>query len=324
MANTWGALTWNTGLWGQQGNLNQSVTGQALSSSIGNETITANADVSISGISLTSSQGSTVGGTSALVNVTGQLLTSSIGEEIIDIGVIITGIAATTSVGVSTIDETTLIGEGWGRGGWNDFAWGVNFSAQGTGQALTTSIGSESVTTDVTVGITGQQLTFAALGTFSIQIDSSVSIVQAGEKTINLSLGTQSLVQSTVESVTGQSLTSSVGQTEAGLLLGVPVTGSAVTTSLGNQSLVQSTVETVSGQSMTSSLGSIGDIPQNQIGVTGQSLTLSLGEESSVGNALVLPTGVALTSSIGNPNITAWAEVQVGVSNTWTEVDIAA
>ena len=75
---------------------------------------------------------------------------------------------------------------------------------------------------------------------------------------------------------------------------------------------------------MTSSIGSIGAIPQQQVGVTGQSLTLSLGEESTVGNAKVLPTGIALTSSIGSTNITSWNEVQVGVSNTWTEVDIAA
>ena len=75
---------------------------------------------------------------------------------------------------------------------------------------------------------------------------------------------------------------------------------------------------------MTSSIRSIGAIPQQQVGVTGQSLALSLGEESTVGNAKVLPTGIALTSSIGSTNITSWNEVQEGVSNTWTEVDIAA
>ena len=63
---------------------------------------------------------------------------------------------------------------------------GVQYSAAPSGQVLTSSVGNSTATTDVTVGVTGQQLNFAAVGTFNIQIDSSVTIVQAGEKTMNL------------------------------------------------------------------------------------------------------------------------------------------
>ena len=49
-----------------------------------------------------------------------------------------------------------------------------------------------------------------------------------------------------------------------------------------------------------------------------------MGEETPTGNAIVTPTGTALTSSIGSPNITSWAEIDVDVTNTWTEVDLAA
>jgi hypothetical protein len=31
-----------------------------------------------------------------------------------------------------------------------------------------------------------------------------------------------------------------------------------------------------------------------------------------------------LTSNIGSLNITAWAEIDLGVNNVWTEVDLAA
>jgi len=41
-------------------------------------------------------------------------------------------------------------------------------------------------------------------------------------------------------------------------------------------------------------------------------------------NADVSVTGNVLTSGIGSTNVTAWAEINTGVTNTWTEVDLAA
>ena len=35
-------------------------------------------------------------------------------------------------------------------------------------------------------------------------------------------------------------------------------------------------------------------------------------------------TGIQMTASVGSPNITAWAEIDPGVSNTWSVVDLAA
>ena len=71
-------------------------------------------------------------------------------------------------------------------------------------------------------------------------------------------------------------------------------------------------------------LGQHAEIPGQIIGVSGLSITSSLGEEGASGDALVTPTGVQLTGSVGSPNITAWAEIDLGVSNTWTTVDLAA
>jgi hypothetical protein len=53
-------------------------------------------------------------------------------------------------------------------------------------------------------------------------------------------------------------------------------------------------------------------------------MTLFLGEETTVANADVDVTGIELTSSIGSTNITSWQEVDPGVTNVWTEVDLAA
>ena len=53
-------------------------------------------------------------------------------------------------------------------------------------------------------------------------------------------------------------------------------------------------------------------------------MTSSLGEEGTTADGLVTPTGQSLTSSVGSVNITAWSEIDLGVSNTWTVVDLAA
>ena len=66
------------------------------------------------------------------------------------------------------------------------------------------------------------------------------------------------------------------------------------------------------------------EIPGQIIGVSGLSMTSSLGEEGITGDGIVNPTGQSLTSSVGSVNITAWSEIDLGVSNTWTVVDLAA
>ena len=88
--------------------------------------------------------------------------------------------------------------------------------------------------------------------------------------------------------------------------------------------MVQSTTEVVSGQALATSIGTPTEIPAQNVGVTGLSLTTAMGEETTVSNANVALTGIVLTSSAGSTNITAWQEVDLGVNNTWTEVDLAA
>ena len=53
-------------------------------------------------------------------------------------------------------------------------------------------------------------------------------------------------------------------------------------------------------------------------------MTGSIGSVTVTGVANIDVTGIQMTASVGSPNITAWQEVNLGVSNTWTEVDLAA
>ena len=321
----WGGDSWGQNQWGELNAPTETVTTAGLLQTAAGAiaSITANADVAVSGIAATLSIGDDISGTSHTQAVTSAgLLQMSSESSVIDIGVPVTGVSTSMSAGQTTIDPTFLVGEGWGRDTWGNQAWNVNYSVLLSGQALASSIGNEEAGTDSQPTITGQQasLTF---GAFSIKVDQDISLT-VSEHTMNSSLGSPSLVQSTNESITGQSLSTSVGQTEAFQNTPVDVSGISMSISLGNEGLVQSTTEVVSGQALATSIGTPTEIPAQNVGVTGLSLTTAMGEETTVSNANVALTGIVLTSSAGSTNITAWQEVDLGVNNTWTEVDLAA
>ena len=106
--------------------------------------------------------------------------------------------------------------------------------------ALTMSIGDEAAGTDVEVSVTAPSalgLTFA-VPSFSIQIDADITVL-ATEDQLDMTLGSFTLEQSTNEPVTGQQLTSSIGQVDAVSV--AEVSGIQGTLTLGNFTLVQST-----------------------------------------------------------------------------------
>ena len=312
----WGQSTWGSNDWGGSG--------LSLTSSIGSETVTADANVSVSGIQLTSSQGTTVGGTSVLIENPGPLtMSSGIGSTVVGIGVPVTGSVFNTQIGAATVDESILTGEGWGRGAWGSFAWGVNYSVALTGQSLTSSIGEEVGFTDVTVAVTGSQIT-STQGSFSLKIDQDI-IVLASEDQLDFTIGTSTFdADANVTVSSAGSLTGSMGNTVAGLKTPVDVSGIQMSMTLGTFSLVQSTNETVTGLQGTLSLGQHAEIPGQIIGVSGLQSSTSIGSVTVNGTAGIDVSGIQMTASVGSPNITAWAEIDLGVSNTWTVVDLAA
>ncbi len=315
----WGQSTYGSNDWGGSG--------LSLTSSIGAETVTADANVSVSGIALASSQGTTVGGTSVLIENPGPLtMSSSIGSTVIGIGVPVTGISAASSIGAATVDESELTGIGWGRRTWGNLAWGGAYSVIATGQSLTSSIGTSVASADVAVAVTsaGQLSSTFANPSFSIQIDSAITVI-ASEHTINSSSGAESVTADANVTVTSAgSLTSSIGTTVAGLKTPVDVSGMQATFTLGTFTLVQSTNESATGQQLASSIGTPTEIPAQLVGVSGQQLSGSIGSVTVTGIANIDVTGIQLTASLGSVNITSWQEVDLGVSNTWTEVDLAA
>jgi hypothetical protein len=118
--------------------------------------------------------------------------------------------------------------------------------------------------------------------------------------------------------------TFSEGQAVGGTKTPVDVTGIQATMTLGDFTLVQSTNEPVTGQQLTLALGEPAEIPGQIIGVSGIELTSSIGSVTVVGTSVVQPTGITATFSVGQVNVTPWQEINLGVNNVWTEVDLAA
>ena len=319
---TWGALTWGEGVWGEQGNISVSATGISMSSNIGSlSSVTGGVDIQPTGIVLASSQGSTVGGTSVLVTNPGPVTASlGVGQVVTGFGVNVTGSSMTSSIGSVTIDESILTGEGWGRAAWGEFAWGVAYSVAVTGQSMSSAIGEEVGFTDVTVSVSGQSLT-STQGTISLVGDFGV-VVFAAEDQLDGVVGSTTISAGATVSPTGVSLSGGVGQVIPEPKIPVDVTGIQGTFSIGTITLEQTTTETVTGQTMTMTLGEEGQA--SKYDVTGSTMTSAIGSVTIVGGAGIDVTGIQITANIGNVNVTSWSEVDLGVSNTWTEVDLAA
>jgi len=116
--------------------------------------------------------------------------------------------------------------------------------------------------------------------------------------------------------------TFSQGTAVGGVKTPVDVTGVQLTGFIGNEDTIGNADVPVTGVSITSNIGSV-DINFGY-DVTGVSATFNVGQVTLTGDAVVIPTGIVLTANQGSPNITAWAEIDPGVTNTWTVVDLAA
>ena len=322
MANTWGNNYWGINSWGEQDDVTTTVTGSSVSSSIGTSTSQANADVVATSLSLTITLQGAVAGASAEVSPTGLSMSVSIGEEDIGVGVDVTGSFISTAITGVTIDENYLIGSGWGRDTWGNLGWGVNYSALGggvNGLSLTTSIGNEDAFTDVVVGVNSVSLQteITPVGTSGTS-DNEI----AHSFLIGTSLGTISLEANANINVNGVVQSVAIGEAIGGTIQEVPVTGVSVSTFIGDEDTSANANVPLTGVLITGLLGDI--IPVSSYNATGSSVTSNIGQVTAIGSAVVIPTGIALTISQSTTNIIAWAEVSVGTSVTWTDVDLAA
>ena len=312
---TWGEKTWGDASWGQQ---------TGLVTDTGTATTVANANVNPTGIAAGTSVGQIDIDIGVTVVVSGISATTSIGDESIALGrqQDVTGISLSTSIGSVSIEPTQLIGTGWGRRTWGNLAWGDAFSAQAVGQALSASQGTVTPVTDVSISVSGFDLLTITQGISSLKIDQDITVF-ASEDQLDTAIGSTSQTGLANVNASGNSASSSVGQVIPEPKIPVDVVGVGMTASLGTISLVQTTNESVTTAGLlTGSLGSI--TPVSVYSVTGQALASSIGSVAVTGTGNIPLTGIGLTANIGSVNVTAWQEIDPGVNNIWTEVDLAA
>ena len=224
----------------------------------------------------------------------------------------VTGIALSASLG----DETTVgeINLGWGRAGWNDFAWGVAGNVVPTGVALTGALGTPVASIDVSTGpgTNNNQLITTNLGTAVVDIvgkafptgiamTSALGTADAGPdamatgNAMSMGLGT---VQAYNQTGWGRQEWGENGWGVEGQFATVAVTGIAMTAAEGNLSLKGESVVTLNTLNVAqATLGNVDPAPDAS--VTGNLAVLNLGTAVGQAGAGATPTGIAMTAGLG-------------------------
>jgi len=281
----------------------------------------------------------------------------------------LTGIALSASLG----DESTAgeINTGWGRAGWNDFAWGIAGNLIAPGDAITATLGSAVASIDVSTGpgTNNNQLLSASLGTPNIDVvgkafptgiamTSNLGTADAGPDAMaigiamSMGLGSVDAFNQTgwgrqgwnvnawgVEGqfanvdVTGIAMTAAAGDIsllgEAVVLLNTlnvanvtlgnvdpapdaSVTGNLAVANLGTLVGQAGAGASPSGIAMTAALGTAVGVPGQEIPLTGISMNNQLASVSIAIHIDIQLTGLSLTMNQGSGSALIWNEVNTG------------
>jgi hypothetical protein len=295
----WGAYTWGLTGWGTNtASPIVEVTGQSLTSNLNSVSLSISGSVIPTGINLSTSLNSVSIVGTANISLTGELANLTLNSV---------DAFPVTFVSVTAPGTPTT----WGSGSWGSGSWGENIGlslSQGTttvdvinpapvtGQLLSTSLNSVTVTGTANLTLTGQTLS-AQLSSVGITADGNVSI-PVFENPLSLALG--NVDPGPDANLTGQQLT------------------------LGFNGAVDidiAVVAILTSQQLTTALNSVSIDLNTPVNVTGQSLTLALNSISTKIDVSINVTGFGLTGATGQLYVTAWAPVDPGQSINYTGVN---
>jgi len=333
-------LGWDAASWGNGDfilSVGNGLSGASLTSSLGEESTTGNADVTVTGLGTTSTLGTAVATGIAEVTATGNVITSSLGTETVTGTCVVTptGLGTTASLG----DETAsgVFQSGWNRGaagdtgiiiGWSDNLWNTTEQSYAlTGNSLASNTGSMSFQGDVAPTITGVQAASAvstpgtsvfvtgvqstsSIGTFSISGDNNLTIVVTEDGMVS-STGT---LPTTID-IAGNSTTFSTGTITMTGDCNLTLTGIGTTASLGDETATGGATIAVTGNALTLSEGDVTTTAGATVSVTGIGMTSSMGQATQ--ETIYEAPSVSATSSVGSPIISGSSTLTVtGVSAT--------
>jgi hypothetical protein len=289
---TWGQSTYGNYSWGQ-------ITGTQFE--IGEELIEAGAEVTLFTNLLNVVNGTVSAQANFINEVTGVQLTSIInsvfaGENIL--------VEVTTNIIQFSIGDETIEGTG-----------SINL----TGVQSNTTTGTLSFIADANVTAITNVLNITVASISSV-IDVNVEVNAPG----NLPWGATYWGNGSWGNIGGMEV-SQGAEEEAVPSVEVFVSTNLLTLTL--TSIAQVTGDsnlTLNTNLLTTSLGNEEGVPNTIVSVSTNLLNVSMGFASGEVLSTVSPTGVNMTASTGRLFISAWAVVNIGVTNTWSVVDIAA
>jgi hypothetical protein len=339
MANAWNEATWGQNAFGEQSDVNQTLTGEALTTSLGNEIVTADCNVTPTGVAITAFEGTPTEIIAVEVFPSGLSFTANLGIADASPDAIVSGVTASASVG--SVEAYNLTG--WSRYFYGQFVWGA------TGDW-------------VQVDLTGVSLS-ANLGTVDAAPDAEVTGIGFNA---SLAVGTVIIGEGNV-AVTGEPITATLDNVIAFTDVDVDTTGIALSANLGNESIVADANLTLTGFDITAAEGIVDPAPDAEVtgigfdaslaigtvvigeanvtvvgegfgaalgvgnldavtfaATTGIAMSANLGSVTVTGEATTGITGIGLTMALGNNRTLIWNQVNTGTAPTWREVDTAA
>jgi len=340
---SWGALNWSEGEWGHQpADISVEVTtpgavpttwGQSTygnyawnqvtgsESQTGDETVGIGLEFTLSTNLLTSSVNSVSGEANFEIIVTGNVINSTVNSVFAGENVIV----EVTTPGAPTT---------WGQGAFGQYAWNqiTGSSAdlgeetiEGTGSLtlstnlLNTTVANITLTADANVNVNTNILNTT---TGSILQQSSIDVFVTAPG--NLPWGSASWGYGSWGNIGGMFI-SQGAEEEAVPSVEVFVSTNLLTLTLTSIAQVTGDANiTANTNLLTTSLGNEDAIPNTIVSISTNLLNVSVGAASGEVLSTVSPIGVSATASTGRVFIAAWAVVDIGVTNTWSVVDIAA
>jgi hypothetical protein len=290
---TWGQSTFGSYSWGQ-------ITGTQLE--LGDEFVFTNVNVLLNGnqlaVTLDPNYEILLG---ILEQPTGVLITSTVNS-------VFAGELIITNVTGITINSTSGI---------LDISADANVTANTN--LLNITIGDESITGDANLTLNTNLLN-AAVGNVDNIIDVVVEVTTPGSPSVwgEFAWGQQGwgrIVGLEVEQGGEEVVVPSVE---------VDVIGVQLNTAIGSLSITADANLTLNTNLLTVSLGDEEGLPNTIVTLSTNLLNVSVGTASGQALVDVAVTGVNMTTSTGRLFVSAWAVVNIGVTNTWTVVDIAA
>jgi len=297
MANTWGAQTWSFNQWNDLSNVNYTLTGQALSFSLGNAT--ASGEINQGWGSDT--WGYETWGISGLdIQLTGiglSISLSSISTQSDVDDFTVTGQQATVVAGTGTEASST-------------------FTAEVTGIPLTATLQYQEAVVDVTgIAMSMQEGDETPDANTIAQVSANSAATWNGNFAWGYGVwGNQQIT----------TLAMSMQEGNLDPAPDVSLTGNAAAMFLGEETITGDANLSLSGISLTFTLGTAVGDANTIASPSGILLSMQEGDEGTTANARVNLTGNALTTATGTVYNLIWNQVNTGTTSVWTEVDTAA